>query len=49
MFCLPEKGKIAYTGEFKFVAMITLDMIISKETGQVLLRHQFKQEGQDDP
>ena len=31
--CLTNNGKIGYSGEFYSMAMITLDMITSKETG----------------
>ena len=34
--------KFCYSSEFYFMAMITLDMIIHKETVQLLLRYQFK-------
>ena len=35
-----EKDKVGYSGEFYFKA--TLDMVIYKEIGQLLLRYQFK-------
>ena len=37
-----EIGKAGYSGEFYFIAIFTLDMVIYKEIGQLLLRYQFK-------
>ena len=40
--CSTNNGKIGYSGEFYSMAMITLDMTIFKEIGQLLLQYQFK-------
>ena len=40
--CSTNNGKIGHSGEFYSVTMITLHMIISKETGQLLLQYQFE-------
>ena len=37
-----EIGKVGYSGEFYFIARVTLNMIIYKEIGQLLLRYQFE-------
>ena len=40
--CSTNNGKISYSGELNSMAMIILDMIISKEMGQLLIQYQFK-------
>ena len=35
-----EMGKVGHTGELYLIAMVTLNMIINKEKGQLLLRYQ---------
>ena len=35
-----EMGKVGYTDELYLIAMVTLNMIINKEKGQLLLRYQ---------
>ena len=37
-----EIGKFGYSGEFYFMAIVTLYMIIYTEIGQLLLRCKFK-------
>ena len=37
-----EIRKVGYSGEFYFMIMVILDMIIYKKIGQLLLRYQFK-------
>ena len=37
-----EIGKVGYSSDFYFMSMVTLDMAIYKEIGQLLLRYQFK-------
>ena len=37
-----EIGRVGYSGEFYFIAIVTLNMVIYKEIGQLLLRYQFK-------
>ena len=37
-----EKRKVAYSGEFYVMAIVTLNMIKYKEIGQLLLQYRFK-------
>ena len=37
-----EIEKVGYSGELYFIAMVTLDMFIYKEIGQLLLWYQSK-------
>ena len=37
-----ETEKAVYSGEFYFMAIVTLYMIVCKEIGQLLLRYQFR-------
>ena len=39
-----EIGIFGYSGEFHFMAMVTLNMIIYKETGQLLFRYQLNKD-----
>ena len=41
-------GKVDYMGEFYFIAIVTLDIIIYKEIGQLLLRYKFKYSKKED-
>ena len=37
-----EKMKVGYSGEFKFMAIVALNMILYKKIGLLLLWYQFK-------
>ena len=37
MTCSTNYGKLGYISDFYSMAMVTLDMIISKETGELIL------------
>ena len=39
-----EIRKVVYSSEFYFMAMVTLNMIVYKEIGQLLLRYQLNKD-----